>query len=97
MKSGYLTTEFWITLVAQILPFLVLFKLVPATDAQSLQDTVGQAITAVGAFAAAGAVLWKYIQSRNEQKIALVNAESDKQVSAINLEVARIENPPSKK
>ena len=94
MKPGWQTTEFYITLVAQILPFLVLFKVVPADDAQTLQDTIGHAIMAVGAFAAAGASLWKYIQSRTDQKTAssdVAFAEADARATTAELELAKLE------
>lgn len=70
MKSGYKTTEFWLTLIAQIVPVLVLLGVIGAEQAETLQGTLGDAVKAFFALVAAVLPIWKYIDSRTQVKMA---------------------------
>ncbi len=68
MKPGYMTTEFWLTLLAQVVPILVLTGVVSSADAQGVTDSTTHAVEGIGSTAVAVAALWKYIQSRADLK-----------------------------
>ena len=68
MKPGIKTTEFWLTLAAQIIAMLVIVGVVSSTDQQTVETAVGDAIKAVGALAASVITLWRYVQGRIELK-----------------------------
>ena len=73
MKPGYLTTEFWLALAAQLITLLVLFGVVPETDKDTLQSVIATAIEHSAAVIANAVILWKYIQSRLEVKVTSLN------------------------
>lgn len=79
MKSGWQSTEFWITLATQILPLLAMLGVIQPGDRATVEGAVVNAITAVGSFVAAAAVLWRYIASRTELKATeiLASMEAD--------------------
>jgi len=74
IKPGYKTTEWWVTLGT----FLVAGFVLTGVISQDKQDTLSQimthAILSVGSVGAVATSAWKYIKSRNEQKIAQINA-----------------------
>ena len=63
-KSGLLTTEFWLTLVAQVLPVLVTTGAIAPGDVATLEGALTRAITSAAALLGAGWVLVRYIQGR---------------------------------
>lgn len=67
-KPGIKTTEFWLTLAAQVVPLLVIFGVISQAEAHTLAETIGQLIVAVAATGAAVAPVWKYIDSRTKVK-----------------------------
>ena len=67
-KAGWQTTEFWVSILFQILPVLMILRIVNADDAKTLGDAITQCVEAIGSLGAGGGVLWKYIQSRIKAK-----------------------------
>lgn len=64
MKAGFKTTEFWMTIVSQILAILTLLGFVSAQDAQSLETALGQCVAAVFLFAVNAWVVVQYAKGR---------------------------------
>ena len=75
MKSGWQTSEFWLTLTANVLAFAVAFGIVPLADQATVSGAVTQIVTGVFALLAGGAALWKYIDSRKTLKLQASDAE----------------------
>lgn len=68
MTPGYRTTEFWVTLVQQIVPLFILFGIVNQNDADTLAQSIAALVTALFAvFAALGPVA-TYIKARTDLK-----------------------------
>jgi len=68
MKAGYKTTEFWLTVFAQLLGIAVLFGVVTAEQVDSLNGAIETAIKAIVGLWVAVAPLLEYIKSRAELK-----------------------------
>lgn len=64
MKEGYKTTEFWLTLLAQLLGVAVLFGVINAEQVKTLNDAIAVAVQAVVGLWVAVAPLVEYIKSR---------------------------------
>jgi hypothetical protein len=75
IKPGWKTTEFWLTLVTQIVSILAVLGLVSFGDAKELGDAITKAVGAVFVLVTNGAILWKYIQSRLSTKSNEVEIE----------------------
>ena len=67
-RSGIFTTEFWTTLVAQVLPVLVTTGVIGPGDVSTLEGATTKVVTSVGAMLAGAWVIVRYIQSRTELK-----------------------------
>ncbi len=65
MKAGWRTTEFWVTILTQLVGFGVLSGVIPV-DVQS--DAEG-AVVSGGALLANILAVWRYIQSRSDVKV----------------------------
>lgn len=63
-KSGFLTSEFWSTLVSQALALLALLGVLNATDAATLGDALGKCLAAAFLFASNALVVIHYVRSR---------------------------------
>lgn len=74
-KPGIKTTEFWLALLAQLIPLLVIFGVIAPEEADNLQEAATQLVMAVGAFIAAVLPIWKYIDSRTRVKEAATMKE----------------------
>jgi hypothetical protein len=68
-RPGILTTEFWVTLISQLLAFFTLFHLISKKDADMLTGAFSSAITAIFTLIAAASVVKSYIQSRTHVKL----------------------------
>jgi hypothetical protein len=68
MRPGWQTSEFWITLVGQVLALCVLLGLVQPADQEHLQSTLNQAITAVFGLTASVITIVHYVHSRTALK-----------------------------
>jgi len=68
MKPGYLTTEFWLTLLAQVLPVLALTGVLTAGEVDTLYAAVVEAAKVVAALVVALVPLWRYIDGRAKIK-----------------------------
>ena len=73
MKPGYKTTEFWLAVLAQLVPLLVLVGVLAADEAQALIDTGERAVAAVAALLAAAWPIVKYIEGRAKVKAGKEN------------------------
>lgn len=69
MKPGYLTTEFWISVSAQLLGVLVLIGVLSPTDQASMGDSIAKSVEAIGVIIANTVVIVHYIKSRTEVKV----------------------------
>lgn len=93
MKPGYLTTEFWLTILAQVLPFLVMFKIVPAEDSTNIQAMVSTLIMGIGSLVVSVTAIVTYIKGRVATK---AEAEKTKceilrtEQKRIELEIAKV-------
>ena len=67
MKPGFKTTEFWLTLVAQLISLLVMTGVIPQADTGMLNDTASK----VAAGIVAALTLCKYIHSRTLVKTSV--------------------------
>lgn len=68
MKPGYKTTEFYLTIIGQVLSLLAIVGIISASDVQPMYQIIGEMIAA-GVVVVAGA--WQvvsYIKSRTELK-----------------------------
>lgn len=70
VKPGWQTTEFWLTLLGQIMPVLVLLHAIQPADVSTLQGASTQIIQAVFALVTSGGILWSYIAGRAKVKAA---------------------------
>ena len=68
MKPGYKTSEFWLALVAQILPLLVITGLLTTEEVVALQDATMETVKVVGSLVVALIPLWRYIDGRAKVK-----------------------------
>ena len=69
LKPGYKTTEFWLTVAIQILPMLVIFNVLSQPEADTLSQSIQQAVQAIAALITALAPIWRYIESRKAVKL----------------------------
>ena len=68
MRPGYKTTEFWITLVGQMIAMAVTLGIVRPGDQQHLQMTANEAITAICTLLVSAVTIRHYIISRTQLK-----------------------------
>ena len=68
MKPGNQTTEFWLTLVSQVLGLLALFHVISPQDSGTLGTALSNGITAVFTIFASARVALGYINSRTNLK-----------------------------
>lgn len=64
IKSGWRTTEFYITLGAQVIAILVLLGYLSSGETAGANATWGRAVEGAAALIGAGLSAWKYIESR---------------------------------
>ena len=69
-KPGYATTEFWLTLISQLIPILVLTGLLTPDDATGVQSGLETAVTTGFAFGQAIITLVTYVWGRVKVKTA---------------------------
>lgn len=69
-KPGWKTTEFWLSLIAQAAPVLVILGVLDASEADALNTALADAVKATFALLASVGVIWKYIESRTRVKEA---------------------------
>jgi hypothetical protein len=68
LRRGFQTSEFWITVVKQILALLVFSGVVAVSDQSRLEGALTTAVTALGALVTSAAVVAQYIRSRYQLK-----------------------------
>lgn len=68
MKPGYKTTEFWLTVFAQVSGLVVLFGVLDSKQADTLVEAVTRLIEAVAGLLVAVAPLVTYIKERSNLK-----------------------------
>ena len=67
-RPGWQTTEFWTTMIGQVLSLLTIVGVLKGADAATLQDALGKCITAIVVLVANSWVVVRYIQSRTRLK-----------------------------
>lgn len=84
-KPGILTTEFWGAIISMGVSVAVLFKVIPAEQAQTVTSQLNvvtnaalQVITALSALYIAVAPLIKYIESRTTLKKTFLEQQGSK-------------------
>lgn len=77
MKPGWKTTEFWMTLLTQLVGLLVILGVISTQDRASIEGALSSAITAVVTLIAQVSVLWKYIQDRTQLKMEAMRYEDE--------------------
>jgi len=70
MKEGRKTSEFWLTMLAQVAGIVVLFGVFTAEDAQTLVAAIEKLVAAATGLMVALAPLIAYIKSRADVKSA---------------------------
>lgn len=70
-KPGGKTTEFWLTVIAQVLPALAIFGVLTGEEVETLNQAIVEAVKVLGVLVAALVPIWRYIESRTKVKIAL--------------------------
>jgi len=68
MKPGWQSSEFWITLLGQVLAVLALTGAINVGDRTHLETALANAVAAIFTLAASAAVVIRYIRSRTELK-----------------------------
>jgi hypothetical protein len=74
IKPGIYTSEFWLTVVAQLISVLTVFGVLKGDDGKSLGDALTQAVLAIFSLAGSAHVVAHYIRSRGLLKMALLLA-----------------------
>ncbi len=67
-RIGLFTTEFWITVLTQVLAMLALTGVITTADNALLNDALAKCVTSGGVFLANAWVVVRYIQSRTRLK-----------------------------
>lgn len=76
VKPGIKTTEFWMAILAQVVPLLVLFGWMTPDEGEVIVLSLSNAIVAAVAVIAALAPLVQYINGRAKVKAASVISEA---------------------
>ncbi len=77
LKPGYLTTEFWQALIAQVTAIAVLLGVLAPDEAESLGEALVQIAGAVLVMVAQVAIVWKYLASRTAVKEAAIAVDAE--------------------
>ncbi len=65
MKAGWKTTEFWVTILTQLVGFGVLSGVIPV----EVQSDAGDTVVNGGAFITSILAVWRYIKGRSDVKV----------------------------
>src|SRR5688572_11671081 len=77
VKSGYLTSEWWAMLAAQVAGLVaVVYSVTGRDDGKAAESVVKEIVTAAGGFVLAAVGLWQYIKARREVKVAASHAQA---------------------
>ncbi|MBY0522211.1 MAG: hypothetical protein K2R98_02370 [Gemmataceae bacterium] len=68
MKPGWQSSEFWITLLGQLLALLALAGVIGSGDRDKLETALANAVTAIFTIASSAVIVVRYIRSRSELK-----------------------------
>ena len=82
-KSGVTTSEFWVSMLPQLFAMLVLFHVVTAEDATTLEGALTKIMEALVSLGTSGMVVWKYIESRVRTKEAVLAHETAKTTTVV--------------
>jgi hypothetical protein len=69
MTPGWKTSEFWITLAAQLIAVLTVVGVIPSSDAAHVQDSATKCIIAAFVLVMNGLVVLRYIEHRSNLKL----------------------------
>lgn len=88
VKPGYLSTEFWSMLAAQLSGLIaVVYAVTGRDDGKAVESIVKETVTAAGGFVLAVVGLWQYIRARREVKVAASEARAVMAIGAAPLRV----------
>lgn len=73
-KPAWQTSQFWYTLAATLVSFLVTLGFVSAANQAGLEGAISRAIEAVGGLIAAVAAIWRYTAFREQMYLAEADA-----------------------
>lgn len=76
MKPGILSTEFWISLIGQLVSILVLTGVLAPGDATDINAFVAKAAVQIAALIGSIALAWKWIHDRTKLKAAHAEAQA---------------------
>ncbi len=77
MKPGYQTTEFWTTIIAQVLTLFTVAGILTPNDSKTLEEAATKAIVALGTLIASGVVVVQYVKSRFALKVFQTDIAAD--------------------
>lgn len=69
VKPGYKTTEFWVTLITNVITALVLTGLLTQTEAEVLNQATAAMVVGLIALITNGLIVFTYIRSRTDVKL----------------------------
>lgn len=76
MKPGWLTTEFWMTIVVTIVGLLAALGIVGPADRPGVEGALQQMVQAIAGFIAAAVALWRYVKGRVDVKNEEIRAQA---------------------
>lgn len=85
-KPGWQTSEFWLSIAAQLIALLVLTGVIAASDKDTVQGSISELIKSAFALIVSATNVWKYIQSRIEAK----KAAAELQIESIRANTANV-------
>lgn len=98
LKSGWWTSEFWTTVgvvVKNFILFLVMLNVLPSSTADEVQSSLTKIVGWMGMIAGESFILWKYITSRTETKVAAINQQSASNIAVLQASAGQtVSQPP---
>ena len=64
MKPGWKTTEFWQTIIAQVLGFLAFAGVISTNDSKTMEEALGKSAAAVFTLVVNGLLVVSYVRTR---------------------------------
>ncbi len=83
MKPGWKTTEFWQTVIAQVLGFLAFAGVISTNDSKTLEEALGKSAAAVFTLIVNGILVVSYIRTRFHLKA--LNSEAPRKLTVLAL------------
>ena len=74
-RTGFATSEFWLSIVSQLVALAVLFGVLPDTEAGTVSGLANEVVLAAAALISAAVVAYKYVEGRAKIKAAALGAK----------------------